>query len=534
MPEYNLIDVASNFKSGLLAKATDGEYSNNEFKSDMDKLLSDKRIEKMIPSFIRTCRNSDDFRRGMQAKFQRYAERRSFIDAELEPIFQYLFSVQEGTDAFSSNVVSYELGERLGNGGFGAVHKYHHKLLDYDFAIKLFEPVFVSNEENLEGEKRFFREAKVLFQLNHKNIVRVFDIGRVEGQPFIRIELVDGYNLQEFVEKYSTVSFDRSLRPIKAILEGLSYAHKEGVIHRDLKPTNVMVTKDGQFKIIDFGISAYLETEKHSKLTKTGESVIGGAFTDPDLIDNPKMKDTRSDIYSVGAIWYYLLVGMSPAGGDIRQTLLKTDKVTPLQAEIILKCLSRGIDDRFNSCEEIMAMVSPAERNASGNTTPISLNNKRITEITRDEIMQVLIDTHNSDLESYVFHQLPQDQEHERVFDFSGRKTLIEFLKRIYDFDKILSQEKSFEEELIRHTVRNYDYDYQWVFQDERLQWIDGNDELILKFVCEIFHPMVRNEKCDWQSVLTQVNDLLKIDGYELYEISKISNRSVYGYRYYI
>lgn len=442
--------------------------------------------------------------------------------------------MKDGTDAFSSNVASYQLGERLGNGGFGAVHKYHYKLLNYDFAIKLFEPVFASNEENLEGEKRFFREAKVLFQLNHKNIVRVFDIGRLEGQPFIRIEFVDGYNLQEFVEKYSTVSFERSLRPIKAILEGLAYAHKQGIIHRDLKPTNVMVTKDGQFKIIDFGISAYLEAEKYSKLTKVGESVIGGPFADPALMDNPKMRDIRSDIYSVGAIWYYLLVGLSPAGGDIRQTLLNTDKATPLQAEIILKCLSRQIENRFTSCEEIMSMITPVEQNPNDNTTPISMNNKRITEITRDEIMQALIDTHNSDLECYVYGQYPQGQEYERVFDFSGRKTLIDFLKRIYDFDKIPSQEKSFEEELIRHTVRNNDYDYQWVFQDERLQWFTGNDELILKFICEMFHPVVRNEKCDWQSVFTRVNDLLKIDGYELYEIHKISNRSVYGYRYYI
>ncbi|MEG2056264.1 MAG: hypothetical protein RR059_08060, partial [Clostridia bacterium] len=66
------------------------------------------------------------------------------------------------------------------------------------------------------------------------------------------------------------------------------------------------------------------------------------------------------------------------------------------------------------------------------------------------------------------------------------------------------------------------------------LQWFDGNDEIILKFICEVFHPVVRNEKCDWKSIFTQVNDLLKIDGYELYEISQISNRSVYGYRYHI
>ena len=281
-----------------------------------------------------------------------------------------------------------------------------------------------------------------------------------------------------------------------------------------------MVTKDRQFKIIDFGISAYLETENHSKLTKTGESVAGGAFTDPALIDNPKLRDIRSDIYSVGAIWYYLLVGISPAGGDIRQTLLNTSNISALQSEIILKCLSRKIEDRFSSCEEILEIITPINNGVQGNVASLNSNNKRITEITRDEIMQVLIDTHDLDLESYVYHLYPQDQQYERVFSFYGRKTLIEFLKRIYDFNMIPSQEKSFEDELIRHTVRNNDYDEDWVFHDERLQWFEGSDELILKFICEIFHPVVRNEKSDWQSVFNQINDLLKIDGYELYEIS--------------
>lgn len=83
MSNYSLIDIASKFKSGLLAKATDGEYSNKEFREDLDKLLSDKQIEKMVPSFIRICHTSDDFRRSIQAKFSRYAERRNFIETEL-------------------------------------------------------------------------------------------------------------------------------------------------------------------------------------------------------------------------------------------------------------------------------------------------------------------------------------------------------------------------------------------------------------------------------------------------------------------
>lgn len=242
-----LLEAATRLKQGLLAKATNGEYRDSDFQSDIAILASDQRVEKMLPVSVRVNRSTSDFRRDIQAKFDHYAERRSYISKELEPIFEYLDSIQDGTDSFSYDPLVYDVGERLGNGGFEAVYKYHHRLLDMDFAIKLFEPIFVSNQENIEGEKRFFREAKILFGLNHENIVRVYDIGRANGQPFIRMEYVDGYTLQDFVTKYGTVSFERSVKPIVALLSGLSYAHSVGVIHRDLKPTNFMVTKDGKF-----------------------------------------------------------------------------------------------------------------------------------------------------------------------------------------------------------------------------------------------------------------------------------------------
>lgn len=403
-----LLIAAERLKQGLLAKATDGNYEDKDYKADLAVLQSDQRVAKMIPVIIQVNRTTADFRRAMQAQFQHYAERRQYIAEQMAPIFEYLHAVETGTDGFTQIIKEEELGEQLGRGGFGSVHKYHHELLDMNFAVKLFEPIFVSNEENLEGEKRFFREAKILFSLNHENIVRVYDIGRYNGQPFIRMEYVDGDTMRDFVAKNGTVSFRRSIKPITALLQELEYAHNLGVVHRDLKPANFMVTPSGKFKIIDFGISAFLEADGYTKLTKTGEAVAGGAYTDPQLMENAKLRDVR-------------------------------------------------------------------------------------------------------------------------------RRNEIQFLEKLYDLDAFEDpRNETLREEIYRHTIRNDDYPYGWVFDDDRFGLKSGDDETLLKFLAMMFHPLIRSEKSDWGLALAEINALLKEDGYEIYESEKISGRSVYSYRYNI
>lgn len=241
MDTKKLLLAAESLKQGLLAKATDGDYKDNDYKAELAVLQSDNRVSKMIPMIIQANRTTADFRRAMQAQFPHYVDRRQYIVDQLAPIFDYLHAIETGSDRFTQIINDDELEEQLGRGGFGSVYKYHHKLLDMDFAVKLFEPIFVSNEENLEGEKRFFREAKILFSLNHENIVRVYDIGRHNGQPFIRMEFVNGDTMRDFVTKNGTVSFNRSIKPISALLQGLMYAHNLNVVHRDLKPANFRI-----------------------------------------------------------------------------------------------------------------------------------------------------------------------------------------------------------------------------------------------------------------------------------------------------
>lgn len=530
MNTNNLLIAAERFKQGLLAKATNGDYEDKDYKADLKVLMSDQRVSKMIPSTIRASRTADDFRRAMQAKFQHYADRRRFIDEEMAPIFEYLDDLESGNDSFTLKLQPEELGEKLGRGGFGMVYRYHHNLLDMDFAVKLFEPMFVSNEENLEGEKRFFREAKILFSLNHENIVRVYDIGRYNGQPFIRMELVCGDTMHDFIRKHGTVSYERSLKPITALLQGLDYAHNLGVVHRDLKPSNFMVTNDGKFKIIDFGISAFLEADGYTKLTKTGEAIAGGAYTDPELAENPKLRDIRSDIYSVGAIWYYLIVGHAPMGGDLKKNLLESGHVTELEANVILKCMSSKLYDRYGSCAELLEFLKPTSANSPTSTKPIG---NGITAITRRSIFDYLVDRNEDDLRAYVLADSPAFQEPERVFNYYGRRTELQFLEKLYDLDtSAYPWTDTLREEITQHTIRNDDYTYGWVFDDERFELMTCDDDHFLKFISQIFHPLFRSEKSDWQSALSEINHLLNMDGYELYESEKISGKAVYSYRY--
>lgn len=149
----------------------------------------------------------------------------------------------------------------------------------------------------------------------------------------------------------------------------------------------------------------------------------------------------------------------------------------------------------------------------------------RISEITKRDILDIFRD--GIDIEEFW--------ETKKVnYNYFGRLSEIEFLKRLYDIEEMPSLDPRFlnaEEDIIQHTINNDDYSPCWVFEDERFQLQNGSDEVYLKFICEIFHPVVRDEKCYWKEFFDKINELLRCDGYELYPQSKISNRDVYGWR---
>lgn len=268
----------------------------------------------------------------------------------------YREDLLEEIDLFAE---AYDELEEVGQGGFGKVYKSHNKYLDLDFAVKVYDPVFCIEEEQIEGEKRFFREARMLFSLNSNYIARIYDAGKYNNRPYIKMEFINGYNLTKLHEEKGNLSFSRSRPIIVHILKGLEHAHNQNIIHRDLKPENIIYSIDERrVKIIDFGISAFVDTKNYTRLTRTGETIAGGSYADPLFRENPALRDVRSDVYSVGAVWYYLLCGRAPIGSDIRE-YLKQANVTLKDSEIdiVMKCLSVNIEDRYSSCSELKDLI---------------------------------------------------------------------------------------------------------------------------------------------------------------------------------
>ena len=198
--EGELIVLAERFKLALINRATGRACDVDEYITIRNFLVNNAIVNDILPNFIIVCRTPDEFWAFIRPKFDNYAQRREYIIAEMAPVLNKIDNINaENINITNSDL--YEIGEELGSGGFGRVFKYHNKLLDYTFAIKILDPSFVSEDEKQDYNTRFFREAKMLFELNHHNIVNVFDTGEIAGKPFIKMEYIDGYNMNECIEK---------------------------------------------------------------------------------------------------------------------------------------------------------------------------------------------------------------------------------------------------------------------------------------------------------------------------------------------
>ncbi|HEX9888358.1 MAG TPA: Stk1 family PASTA domain-containing Ser/Thr kinase [Nitriliruptorales bacterium] len=202
----------------------------------------------------------------------------------------------------------YRLGDTLGRGGMAEVYEAHDEVLDRRVAVKVLLDRF---REDAQFVARFRREAQAAASLNHANIVAVYDTGDHDGLPFIVMELVRGKSLQQAVRE-GGLTEDRALEICAEVCAALSYAHGRSLVHRDVKPGNILLSESGQVKVTDFGIARAINAET---VTQTAAVLGTAAYLSPEQAQGQAV-DERSDIYSLGVVLYELLTGQQPFQGD--------------------------------------------------------------------------------------------------------------------------------------------------------------------------------------------------------------------------
>lgn len=245
-----------------------------------------------------------------------------------------------------------KVGKELGKGGFGVVHDATLAGIGFPFAIKFLDPS-PFNADAAAARARFFREAELLFKLRHPHIVAIYGVGEHEGRPYILMEKFNGLDLHAARDK--GVPDPSSVLPfIECVAGALGHAHEHDVVHRDVKPRNLMARK-GDGRVLDFGIAALLDPDG-VRFTATGGTPVGDAFSAPELADDPRKKDPRCDVYSLGASWFWLLTGKTAKGVNWEAALRSTVKVPPDYERVLLRCLEQP-DARYQSMRELVADV---------------------------------------------------------------------------------------------------------------------------------------------------------------------------------
>jgi serine/threonine protein kinase len=262
---------------------------------------------------------------------------------------------------------AYRITEQLGQGGMATVFKAYHAALDRYVAIKALHPAF---KEDVNFLARFQREARVVARLDHPNIVPIYDFSEHEGRPYLVMKYIEGETLKSRLGQ-SQLSFAEIMGIVDAVGKALTYAHRQGILHRDVKPSNVLLAKDGQIYLADFGLA---------RIASAGESTLSSdmmlgtpQYISPEQAMGKRELDEGTDIYSFGVLLYELLVGKVPFSADTPYAIIHdhiysplplprsiNPKITEEMERVLLKALTKDRADRFSTVMDLVEAFKSA------------------------------------------------------------------------------------------------------------------------------------------------------------------------------
>ena len=270
----------------------------------------------------------------------------------------------------------FRIEKLLGAGGMGKVYKAFDKELSRMVALKTLQPELVSDPTVIQ---RFKQELLLASKISHKNILRIHDLNDFEGTKYITMAFIEGRDLSQILKEEGPLSLSRCLKIIRQLCEALDAAHTEGVVHRDFKPHNVLVGKDDQVYVSDFGLATSLESAQMG-MTRSGAVVGTPRYMSPEQVEGKRV-DSRTDIYSLGIVFYEMVTGQVPFSGEstwqlmyqrVQQTPIDVKQVKPdlpdYIARVIMHCLEKDPANRYQSAKEIVADLD-ANRSPSLSTS---------------------------------------------------------------------------------------------------------------------------------------------------------------------
>lgn len=265
----------------------------------------------------------------------------------------------------------YELQEVIGVGGMAVVYKAYDNIDDRTVAVKILKDEFLASEE---FRRRFKNESKAIAVLSHPNIVKVYDVSYGDKLQYIVMEYVEGITLKEYIEQQGVISWKETVHFTTQILRALQHAHDKGIVHRDIKPQNIMLLENGTIKVTDFGIARFSRSETR---TMTDTAIGSVHYISPEQARGD-ITDDKSDIYSVGVVMYEMLTGQLPFQSDNSVSVaimqLQTDPVKPREInssipegleQITMRAMQKNPKDRYQSAAEMILDLEEFKRNPS-------------------------------------------------------------------------------------------------------------------------------------------------------------------------